>query len=241
MILSPNRKHRGRPRPSSDVASTSDALRSPDFKRTNAQSEALSSGPRSIAQRVFTGMASLVAAAGAVSRSRGSPMQQDGEPQPTAVVQSPLPPVRVLPNGQPSSRKRLAFHQTRALETPEAMEGCTPPTAIKQASIAPPVWASATPTWEEAVVYLLSDVNELEGPVGDGGTLPPLHARALAWRRAAHAMLSGGSLRRFQAEALAHLLLGGDVFTLAPTGIGKSVVFQLPVGVLLLPGLHLQL
>ena len=58
--------------------------------------------------------------------------------------------------------------------------------------------------------------------------LPPLHEQAYRWRRTAHAHLGGGQLRRFQGEVLAHTLLRRDMFVLAPTGLGKSLAFQLP-------------
>jgi len=61
----------------------------------------------------------------------------------------------------------------------------------------------------------------LQGPVFD------LAEQALAWRRAADAHLRGGSLHKYQAEALAHVILRRDVFLLAPTGGGKSLAFQL--------------
>jgi len=105
----------------------------------------------------------------------------------------------------------------------------TPPTAVKPAAATPPRGDSDTPTWREVVEYLLdgeTDAAAAEGTPAE--TLQPLSARAFEWRRTMLTRLDGGGLRRFQAEVLAHGLLGRDAFALAPTGSGKSLAFQLP-------------
>ena len=103
--------------------------------------------------------------------------------------------------------------------------GPTPPTAVKPETVLPPCWSEETPTWDQMVSYLVSgEGSSAEAPV----PLPPLHEQAYRWRRTAHAHLGGGQLRRFQGEVLAHTLLRRDMFVLAPTGLGKSLAFQLP-------------
>jgi len=106
----------------------------------------------------------------------------------------------------------------------------TPPTAIKPSGVAPPRWGLAIPTWNEVVEYLLGEETvaaAAEDPLTE--PLQLLSARALEWRRTALTRLQGGGgLHRFQAEVLAHVLLGRDLFALAPTGSGKSLAFQLP-------------
>ena len=106
----------------------------------------------------------------------------------------------------------------------------TPPTAIKPSGVAPPRWGLAIPTWNEVVEYLLGEETvaaAAEDPLTE--PLQLLSARALEWRRTALTRLQGGGgLHRFQAEVLAHVLLGRDLFAFAPTGSGKSLAFQLP-------------
>ena len=58
---------------------------------------------------------------------------------------------------------------------------------------------------------------------------PVLLPRASSWRSRADELLSAGRhLHEHQCEGLAGLLLLRDIFLLAPTGSGKSLVFQLP-------------
>ena len=71
----------------------------------------------------------------------------------------------------------------------DANAGPTPPTAAKPTPVQPPSWSEETPTWEQVVSYLVS--GEPSARLEDE-MLPPLHARAYRWRRAAHARLGGG-------------------------------------------------
>lgn len=104
----------------------------------------------------------------------------------------------------------------------------TPPTVSKPGGVvSAPSWSTDVPTQEEAMQYFSSAADGTAAV--DEQSLPSLHARAWRWKRVALGVLGEGrQLREFQAEALAHQLLGRDVFELAPTGSGKTLTFQVP-------------